>query len=237
MFPLFHFFCIINWIFAFPADHGYRWIGVSDLITHWIIKMVRKWACKMSTSINCDSSEIKKKFQPSNCGNRMQLRRNKKKQENKNRLIDIYSKECPIYICCSMANDERTTKEKSQLNSKIVNWLVINMHTPCAGIAGKKTRNKCKWNRTTKLLCKRLLPFSYTFHFIFRCELAIIREFWACAHTHFQHKFHAYYILTQIKMQFLIALKFMAPKRRKSVKIVNARSQHWADSNENLKDS
>lgn len=62
MFPLFHFFCIINWIFAFPADHGYRWIGVSDLITHWIIKMVRKWACKMSTSINCDSSEIKKNF-------------------------------------------------------------------------------------------------------------------------------------------------------------------------------
>lgn len=207
----------------------------------WLRTGLLKWS--VSEHVKCLHQSIvipvkSKKFQPSNCGNRMQLRRNKKKQENKNRLIDIYSKECPIYIHCSMANDERTTKEKSQLNSKIVNWLVINMHTPCAGIAsGKKTRNKCKWNRTTKLLCKRLLPFSYTFHFIFRCELAIIREFWACAHTHFQHKFHAYYILTQIKMQFLIALKFMAPKRRKSVKIVNARSQHWADSNENLKDS
>lgn len=74
----------------------------------------------MSTSINCDSNEIKKKINhrivaiECNCDAT-------KKQENKNRLIDIYSKECPIYIYCSMANDERTTKEKSQLNSKIVN--------------------------------------------------------------------------------------------------------------------
>lgn len=107
----------------------------------WLRTGLLKWS--VSEHVKCLHQSIvipvkSKKFQPSNCGNRMQLRRNKKKQENKNRLIDIYSKECPIYIYFSMANDERTTKEKSQLNSKIVNWLVINMHTPCAGIAGKK---------------------------------------------------------------------------------------------------
>lgn len=121
-------------------------------------------------------------------------------------------------------NGKWRTNNERKIAAKFQNCqLTCHKHaqTMCWNRVGEKTRNKCKWNRTTKLLCKRLLPFSFTFHFIFRCELAIIRKFWACAHTHFQHKFHAYYILTQIKMQFLIALKFMAPKRRKSVKIVN----------------